>query len=187
MKKKRITPQSAKAKGRNLQQYVCQKISDITGESWGSSGEDCPIESRPMGQSGTDVRMESHVLKMFPYSVECKAQESWNLHEFIKQAQTNILPDTDWLLVCKKSRENPVVILSREGFYYLTKKFEIDLTYFNYTVDSWRIDKWIVDAKNWGEPWVIFFSKKEGPLYCMLDAEYFFGLFGKKPMKRTKQ
>ena len=44
-----MKPQSAKAKGRTLQQWICKKISEFTGFP---CGKDCPIESRPMGQSG---------------------------------------------------------------------------------------------------------------------------------------
>lgn len=120
--KKRITPQSAKAKGRRLQQWVCQQISELTGFPWGSSGDDCPIESRSMGQSGTDVRMESHVQKLFPYSVECKFQESWGVHSWVEQAQKNQTPGTDWLLICKRSRRRPVVIMDAKTFFKLLKK-----------------------------------------------------------------
>lgn len=118
-RKRRISVQSAKAKGRILQQYVCQKISDLTGYSWGSSGDDCAIESRPMGQSGTDVRMESHVQALFPYSVECKWQESWSVPAWIKQAIENQKPETDWLLVIKRSRDKPVVVMDAEAFFTL--------------------------------------------------------------------
>ena len=52
--KRRIKPSSAKAKGRSLQQWVCQKISDLLGIEW---GKDELIASREMGQSGTDIRL----------------------------------------------------------------------------------------------------------------------------------
>lgn len=117
-KKPRIKVSSAKAKGRNLQKWVCEKISQLTGYP---TGKDQPIESRPMGQSGTDVRMERCVKKLFPYSVECKAQESWSIPKWIKQAQQNKEKGTDWLLVCKRSRENPIIIMDAEVFFELLK------------------------------------------------------------------
>jgi len=116
-KKKRITPQSAKAKGRHLQQWICKKVSELTGYEWGSSGEDKPIESRPMGQSGTDIRMESQVRKLFPFSVECKFQETWNIPGWIEQAKKNQTKETDWLLVCKRSQKPPVVIMDAMKFF----------------------------------------------------------------------
>lgn len=123
VKKKRtfgkIKPGSAKGKGRQLQQWVCQKISELTGLEWGGSGDDKPIESRPMGQSGTDVRMESQVRSLFPFSVECKWQETWNVPAWIEQAKKNQVKGTDWLLVCKRSRKPPVIILDAEIFFEL--------------------------------------------------------------------
>ena len=118
----RIKVQSAKAKGRRLQQWACKQISQITGYEWGSSGDDKPIESRPMGQSGTDVRMESQVRKMFPFSVECKAQESWGVHSWIDQARANQEEGTDWLVVAKRSRQKPVVIMDAERFFEIYKQ-----------------------------------------------------------------
>lgn len=118
-KKKKIQVSSAKAKGRNLQQWVCEKISDLTGFEW---GQDKSIESRGMGQNGVDVRLEKAVLRKFPYSVECKFQESWNVHQWIEQAKQNQIKGTDWLLVCKRSRKNPVVIMDAEVFFKLLKK-----------------------------------------------------------------
>lgn len=124
MTKRRIKVSSAKAKGRNLQQWVCKRISTLTGYEWGSSGDDKPIESRPMGQKGVDVRMESQVRKLFPFSVECKWQESWSVPAWIKQAIENMQKGTDWLLVIKRSRERPVVVMDAEAFFKLLEKLK---------------------------------------------------------------
>jgi len=124
MSKKKITPQSAKAKGRRLQQWVCSKISELTGYEWGSNGEDYAIESRPMGQSGTDVRMESHVLKKFPFSVEAKAVEKMAIPQWVRQAEENKIEGTDWLLVCKQSRKKAIVIMDAERFFELLKNYK---------------------------------------------------------------
>ena len=123
VKKHRISVQAAKAKGRNLQQYVCKMVSEITGFEWGSSGDDKPIESRPMGQKGMDIRMESQVRELFPFSVECKFQESWAVHGWIEQAKGNQMKGTDWLLVCKRSRKKPVVIMDADSFFSLYKAY----------------------------------------------------------------
>ncbi len=117
--KKRITVASAKDKGRRLQKWVCEKISDLTGYEW---GHDCPIESRAMGQNGVDVRMEKKVLELFPYSVECKAQEKWSIPAWIEQAQSNIIQDTEWLLFVRRSRSRPIVILDAEVFFDILKQ-----------------------------------------------------------------
>ena len=118
-RKQRITVASAKDKGRRLQKWACDQISKITGIEW---GKDCPIESRPMGQSGCDVRMEKAVLERFPFSIECKACESWSVPAWIKQAKENQIQGTDWLLIAKRSREQPVVIMDAERFFTLYGK-----------------------------------------------------------------
>jgi len=118
-KKKRISVQSAKGKGRRLQQWACLKISELTGFKW---GKDQPIESRGMGQSGTDVRMEKQVLDKFPFSVECKSQESWGVHSWIEQAKMNQQKGMDWLLICKRNQKPPVIIMDGERFFKMLKK-----------------------------------------------------------------
>jgi len=122
--KRKIKPGSAKDKGRRLQTYICQKISELTGYPWGSSGEDAPIESRPMGQSGPDVRMESQVRELFPYSVECKYQETWNIHEWRKQAMKNCENGDDWLLILRRNRMRPyaVVMMDANKFFELQER-----------------------------------------------------------------
>jgi len=116
-KKKRISSHSAKAKGRELQKWVCAQIARITGFAWGSNGGDKPIESRPMGQSGADVRMEAQVKALFPFSVECKNQQKWSILSWIQQAQKNTEDGCDWLLVVKKNRMSPIVIMDAEKFF----------------------------------------------------------------------
>ena len=121
-KKKRISTASAKAKGRELQHWVCQQISDLTGYEWGSSGQDKPIESRPMGQHGWDVRLESKVREVFPFSVECKRQETWSVPAWIEQAKENSTPETDWLLVMRRNRTEPVIVMDAVRFFEILKK-----------------------------------------------------------------
>ncbi len=122
--KRKIKPGSAKDKGRRLQQWVCQRISELTGYPWGRSGEDAPIESRPMGQSGPDVRMESQVRELFPFSVECKYQENWNIHEWRKQAMQNCENGDDWLLILRRNHMRPyaVVMMDADKFFELQER-----------------------------------------------------------------
>lgn len=116
-----MKPQSAKAKGRTLQQWICKKISEFTGFP---CGKDCPIESRPMGQSGVDVRLEEDVLKVLPISVESKNQEKWSLLTWIEQAKKNRKPGTYWMLVVKKNRIKPIIIMDAEEFFELLKEMK---------------------------------------------------------------
>jgi hypothetical protein len=65
--------QSAKAKGRRFQQWVRDKLV----ESLGIHPED--IESRSMGAGGEDLIMARAAREKFPYSIECKNQETLNV------------------------------------------------------------------------------------------------------------
>ncbi len=120
-KKKKIQPSSAKAKGRSLQQWVCQKISDLTGLPW---GKDELIASREMGQSGTDIRLVGEAKEKFPFSVECKYQENWSLPSWIKQAKANQMEGTDWLLIIRKNHMEPIVVMDANRFFELLWKKE---------------------------------------------------------------
>ena len=117
--KKRILHSSAKAKGRSLQQWTCQQISDLLGLPW---GKDELIASREGAQSGTDVRLVGEAKERFPFSVECKNQEAWSVLPWVTQARTNQTPGTDWLLVMKKSRIDPIVVMDAKAFFELLKK-----------------------------------------------------------------
>lgn len=112
----RIKVSSAKAKGRKLQQFVAQKIADITGCAY---GKDEDIESRPMGQSGTDVILRGKAKDLFSFAVECKAQESWSVHSWIEQAQKNTGRFKTWLLFAKRKNHKPVIIMDAEEFFKL--------------------------------------------------------------------
>jgi hypothetical protein len=117
-RKKGITVAARKAKGRALQQEICEMISTLIDLPY---GKDCPVESRPMGQSGADVRLDAEARKRFPFSVECKFKENWDVPASIKQAKANQADDTDWLLFLRKSGEAPVVIMSATRFFELMK------------------------------------------------------------------
>jgi len=114
-----IKTQSAKAKGRKLQQWVCEKISELTGIPW---GKDEMIASREASQSGTDVRLIGKAKRKFPFSVECKWQERWDVPAWIEQAKANQVEGTDWLLVIKKRRKKPVIVMDAERFFDLLQE-----------------------------------------------------------------
>lgn len=118
----RISVRSAKNKGKRLQNWMCQKISDLIGISWGSA-DDKLIQSRTMGLSGADVILRGEALKAFPYSVECKSAETFNLTKTVEQAKQNMYPGTDWLIVYKrKSFSKPVIIVDSAVFFKLLEK-----------------------------------------------------------------
>ena len=109
-----ISVSSRKGKGRQLQQWVAKKISYLIELPW---GKDEQIASREMGQSGVDIRLVGEAKELFPWSVECKRQESWGVHSWILHAQTNQMSGTDWLLIAKRNRQDAVVILDADAFF----------------------------------------------------------------------
>ena len=68
-----MRPQSAKAKGRRLQQWVREKLIEMLDVH----PED--IESRSMGAGGEDLIMARAARQKFPYSIECKNVEKLNI------------------------------------------------------------------------------------------------------------
>jgi hypothetical protein len=104
---------------------MCQKIADLLALPW---GKDEMIASREMGQPGTDVRLIGEAKERFPFSVECKNQEVWSVPAWIEQAKSNQAPGTDWLLVLKKNRIPPVVIMDAERFFTLLKRLRHETT-----------------------------------------------------------
>ena len=118
MPKERIQVSSAKAKGRACQNWTCEQISKLTGYIW---GKDEMIAAREMGQSGVDVRLVADAKEAFPWSVECKWQESLSLPSAVKQAKENQKPGTDWLLVTRRKREGYLVTLDAEVFFDLLR------------------------------------------------------------------
>ena len=119
--KKRITISSAKDKGRNLQQWVCRRISQLIGVEYNQSDDNCLIHSREMGQAGTDIILRGFAGKEFPFAIECKSSEGMSLQAFIIQAQANRKDaDIDWMVVYKcKAFTSPVVIIDWEAFEHL--------------------------------------------------------------------
>jgi len=124
---KTISVAAAKDKGRGLQQWVCQKISEFTGLPWGKDEE---IASREGGQNGSDVRLSMAARLMFPFTVECKSGSQWNIPYAIKQAQSNLYPDTAWMVVIDRphrlpdKRIKPIILMDGEQFFRLLRRAE---------------------------------------------------------------
>ena len=106
---------SAKAKGRKLQQWVRTLLI----EKLNIHPED--IESRSMGAGGEDLMMSRAARDKFPYSIECKNQEKINVWEAMKQSESN-RGDYIPIVVLKRNRSRPLVLIDAEEFINLHKK-----------------------------------------------------------------
>ena len=105
-----MKPQSAKAKGRLLQQWVRDKLIEMLGVH----PED--IESRSMGAGGEDVIMARAARQKFPMSIECKNVEKLNIWDAYEQASANC-GDYQPIVVMKKNGKKPLVVVDAE--YYI--------------------------------------------------------------------
>ena len=101
--------QSAKAKGRRLQQWM----RDLLKEKLEVHPED--IESRSMGAGGEDLIMARAARKKFPYSIECKNQEKVNIWDSYEQAQENS-GDYEPIVVLKRNNTKPLVLIDADYF-----------------------------------------------------------------------
>ena len=108
--------QSRKAKGRRLQQQFMQLLI----EKLDIDSED--IESRSMGAGGEDLIMSKAARTKFPYSIECKNQESLNIWKAWEQANGN-KGLYEPLVVIKKNGVRPLVVLDAENFLDMIKEF----------------------------------------------------------------
>ena len=101
--------QSAKAKGRKLQQWM----RDLLIEKLDVHPED--IESRSMGAGGEDLIMARSARKKFPYSIECKNQEKVNIWDAYKQAEENS-KNYEPIVILKRNNTKPLVLIDAEYF-----------------------------------------------------------------------
>ena len=115
-----MRPQSAKAKGRRLQ----QEFRKLLIEKLKIHPED--IESRSMGAGGEDLIMARAARHHFPYSIECKNVEKLNVWEAYKQAKENS-KDYEPLVVMKKNNHKALVLLDAEHFVQIYQDWTHDV------------------------------------------------------------
>ena len=113
-----MKPQSAKAKGRRLQ----QQFRELLIEELDIHPED--IESRSMGAVGEDLIMARAAREKFPYSIECKNVEKLNVWEAYKQAEENS-KDYEPVVVMKKNNHKTLVVLDAEHFVKIHKDSDL--------------------------------------------------------------
>lgn len=121
---RKIKTSSAKGKGRNLQYWVCERIAEMFGIKFVQSDDTCLVHSREMGQHGTDICLRGELYNKFPFDVECKAQESLSIPDWVRQARTNTKEGRKWLVVFKKQTigGEPLVLMDWSTFEKLVKK-----------------------------------------------------------------
>jgi hypothetical protein len=108
-----MKPQSAKAKGRKLQQTVRDAVlktfPDLTERD---------VKSTGMGQAGDDLQLSEKAFKLFPYCVEAKNMARVVIYKWFKQ---RIPKEGQVLLVIKQNHDEPLAIITLKHFMELIR------------------------------------------------------------------
>lgn len=90
----KMKTKSAKAKGRDLQNYVRDWLRD---RFWGEKLlEDDDIKAQTMGMTGLDIVLSPAARKLIPFGIECKNQKAPKIWAAYRQAKTNVTGTTLW-------------------------------------------------------------------------------------------
>lgn len=101
---------SAKAKGKRLENLVVNRIK----EAFNLGPDDIRVNIG--AENGADVKLSAKAKARFPFSVECKARNSFTtLYGFYDQARSHY-PELVPLVVLKEDRKEPLVLLNFDMF-----------------------------------------------------------------------
>ena len=112
-----ITPQSAKAKGRRLQQWVRDRLYSTFPKL-----EDGDIRSTSMGAGGEDLLFSPAARRNFPYSVECKNNKINAIYKVMDQATSNCPKGATPLAIIKADQKKPLAVVDADHFFKLAKR-----------------------------------------------------------------
>ena len=103
---------SCKNKGQRLQKFVVTELREQLNFDVGvTTCFEGVIQANPMGNSGRDVKLSGDAQDKIRYDIECKNCEAWNIPNFWKQTITNTDEGRKPLLVIKKNRHEPLVVM----------------------------------------------------------------------------
>ena len=109
--------QSAKAKGRKLQQFMRDAILKKY-----PSLEPDDVKSTSMGAGGEDVQLSPAARRVFPYSMECKSRKAFAGYAVLDQAATH--GEYTPLAIVKANRRDPIVMLYLKDFMKMKREDE---------------------------------------------------------------
>ena len=104
-----MKPASAKAKGRNFQQWVRDLLLSVFIEL-----EADDVKSTSMGAGGEDVQLSPAARRKFPYQIECKAKARAQVYTWYDQAKSH--GDHEPVVFIKMDRRRPLVVVDAEHF-----------------------------------------------------------------------
>lgn len=110
-----MTPASAKAKGRGLQ----QKVRDLILEHFEELEPD-DVKSTSMGAPGEDVALSPAARKRVPFQIECKSKARSQVHTYYAQAKSH--GNHEPLVIVKQDRKETLAIVELEVFLKLLRE-----------------------------------------------------------------
>jgi hypothetical protein len=108
--------QSAKAKGRRLQQTVRDAVLGAF-----KTLEPDDVRSTSMGAGGEDILLSPKARKLFPYSVECKNLAKIAVYNYYSQAESNCGMHEP-LVIIKQNRSKPLAVVDLDHFMELVRR-----------------------------------------------------------------
>lgn len=109
-----MTPRSAKAKGRRLQQQIRDMILEVFPEL-----EKDDVRSTAMGQNGEDIQLSPKAREFIPLQIECKNKKEVSVINWLEQAKTH--GDYTPVVIAKQDYSDPVVVIDAQTFFKLLK------------------------------------------------------------------
>jgi hypothetical protein len=112
-----MKPQSAKAKGRNLQKWVVEQLQKRFPQL--RPGD---LVSTSMGAGGEDVKLSPAARDAIPYQFECKSLAKVAVYNYYEQAKTH--GSHEPVAVVKQNGKKPLVVVDAEKFFDLIARKE---------------------------------------------------------------
>lgn len=112
-----MTPQSAKAKGRKLQQWVRDQIL----QRFPTLSTD-DVRSTSMGAGGEDIQLSTAARELVSYTIECKNRKAIAVFKDYEQACTHNLIEP--LVILKQNQSKPLALVDAEHFLDLVQKIK---------------------------------------------------------------
>lgn len=110
-----MKPQSAKSKGRRLQQKIVADLYELFPQL-----QEGDLRSTSMGCGGEDIQMSAAARKLIPFSIEAKNQERVNIWDAYTQCKancTNYKP----AVVIKKNHSDMLCVIQWKTFLEMLK------------------------------------------------------------------
>ncbi len=109
-----MLPRSAKNKGKNLQNYVRDRILHYFPELNGH------VKSTTMGESGEDLQLTPVARSYLPLQIECKSKARIAVYSLYEQAKKH--GEFEPVLVIKQNHDKPLAIVDVEYLLNLLRK-----------------------------------------------------------------